>query len=120
MAPVRPRRLHYAWIVAALTFVTLLVTAALRATPSVLIVPLEHEFHWTRATISLAISINLVLYGLIGPFAAEFMNRFGLRRVITASLLLLGSAAALTTRMTASWQLIVLWGLIVGCATGMT
>ncbi|MHC5544390.1 MFS transporter, partial [Singulisphaera rosea] len=71
----RPGGLHYAWIVAALTFLVLLATAGVRATPSVLIVPLEREFGWSRATISLAISVNLVLYGLIGPFAAALMER---------------------------------------------
>ena len=60
------RALHYAWIVAALTFLTLLIGAAVRGTPSVLIVPLERDFHWSRATIPFAISVNLVLYGLIG------------------------------------------------------
>jgi sugar phosphate permease len=114
------RSFHYAWIVAALTFLTLLIGAGVRATPSVLIVPLERDFHWSRATISFAISVNLVLYGLIGPFAAELMNRFGVRRVIAASLLLVSSAVALTTRMSASWQLVMLWGVLVGCGTGMT
>jgi sugar phosphate permease len=111
---------HYAWIVAALTFLTLLIGAGVRATPSVLIVPLERDFHWSRATISFAISVNLVLYGLIGPFAAEFMNRFGVRRVIAGSLLVVSTAVALTTRMSASWQLVMLWGVLVGCGTGMT
>jgi sugar phosphate permease len=114
------RPLHYAWTVAALAFLTLLVGAGVRATPSVLIVPLERDFHWSRATISFAISVNLVLYGLIGPFAAALMNRFGVRRVIAASLLLVSVAVALTTRMSASWQLVMLWGVLVGCGTGMT
>jgi MFS family permease len=76
----RQRKLHYAWIVAGVTFLTLLVAAGLRATPGVLIVPLETEFGWSRATISFAIGLNIFLYGLIGPFAAAMMDRFGLRR----------------------------------------
>src|SRR5690242_12594713 len=111
---------HYAWVVATLAFFTLLVGAGVRATPGVLIVPLERDFHWSRAAISFAISVNLVLYGLIGPFAAELMNRFGVRRVIAGSLLVVSSAVALTTRMSASWQLVLLWGVLVGCGTGMT
>jgi len=66
----RREKLHYAWVVAGVTFLTLLVAAGLRATPSVLIVPLETEFGWSRATISFAIGVNIFLYGLIGPFAA--------------------------------------------------
>ena len=76
---------HYAWIALAVTFVVLLTSAAVRATPAVLIVPLEHEFGWSRAAISSAISVNLLLYGLIGPFAAGFINRYGPRRVMAAS-----------------------------------
>ena len=72
------RRPHYAWIVLAVTFFMLLAGAGIRATPSVLIVPLEEEFGWTRSTISLAISLNIFLYGLIGPFAGGLMQRLGI------------------------------------------
>src|SRR5258708_7210242 len=101
-------RLHYAWIVAGLTFLTLLVAAGMRSTPGVLIVPLEHEFGWSNATISLAISINLVLYGLSSPFAAALMLRVGIRRVIVGALCLVAIAASLTTVMHAPWQLYLL------------
>src|SRR6202047_408476 len=82
----RQRKLHYAWIVAAVPFLTWLVAAGLRATPGVLIVPLETEFGWSRATISFAIGLNIFLYGLVGPFAAAMMDRFGLRRTMDAAL----------------------------------
>jgi len=72
----RPARLHYAWVIAGVTFLVLLVTAGIRATPGVLMVPLESEFGWTSAGISLAIAVNLALFGLIGPFAASFMERY--------------------------------------------
>jgi len=112
-------RLHYAWIVAALTFVVILVTAGVRAAPSVLIVPLEDEFHWSRATISLAIGVNLLLYGLVGPFAAALMDRFGVRRVITLATALTAAAVALTPLMRQPWQLVALWGIVVGISTGI-
>jgi len=114
------RSFHYAWVVAGLTFLTLLATAGVRATPSVLIVPLEREFGWSRATISLAISVNLLLYGLIGPFAAALMDRIGVRRTILGSLAAVGTGVALSTRITAPWQLVLLWGVVVGGGTGMT
>src|SRR5467141_1586449 len=78
----RRGKLHYAWVVAAVTFLALLVAAGLRSTPGVLIVPLEAEFGWSRATISFAVGLNIFLYGLIGPFAAAGMDRFGLRRTM--------------------------------------
>lgn len=109
---------HYGWIIAVLTFLALLAAAGMRSTPSVLIVPLEHNFGWSDATISFAISINLILYGLSGPFAAALMQRLGMRRVIISALLLIAVACALTTIMNAPWQLDLLWGVMVGLATG--
>ena len=116
----RQRKLHYAWIVASLTFLTLLVAAGLRATPGVLIVPLETEFGWSRVTISFAIGLNIFLYGLIGPFAAAVMDRFGLRRTMLAALACIAAGVALTPLMTRPWHLIVLWGVVVGTGSGAT
>jgi sugar phosphate permease len=112
--------LHYAWIVAGVTFLILLATAGVRSSPGVLIVPLEREFGWSRATISLAISVNLILYGLIGPFAAAIMGWLGIRRTVLASLAIVAMGVALTTRMTTAWQMVLLWGVVVGGGTGMT
>jgi sugar phosphate permease len=115
-----PGRLHYAWIVAAVTFLVLLVTAAVRATPGVLMVPLEQEFGWSAAAISGAIAINIALFGLLGPFAASLMDRWGLRRLVLCALALLVIAVSLTSRMHLLWQFTLLWGVCVGSATGVT
>jgi fucose permease len=90
---------HYAWKVAAVIFVVLLAAAGVCATPSVLIVPLEQEFGWNRALISSAVSVNLILYGLVGPFAAAVMQSAGIRRTVIASLALTATGVALTTAM---------------------
>src|SRR5262245_7717805 len=113
-------KLHYAWIIAIVTFFILLVTAGIRAVPGVLMVPLESEFGWNRAAISAAVAINIALFGLIGPFAASVMDRFGSRRVILAGVALLAISVALTTTMRSQWQLMVLWGVCVGTGTGVT
>jgi len=113
------RKPHYAWIVLAITFVVLLVAAAIRATPAILIVPFEAEFGWSRATISLAISVNLLLYGLMGPFAAGVINRYGPRRVMAVSIALIGLGTLATIGMKHAWQLMTLWGVLVGLGTGM-
>jgi len=117
---IRPlaRRLHYAWIIVAVTFVAVVVTAGVRATPGVLIVPLEAEFHWSRATISFAVSVNLLLYGAIGPLAAAVMDRFGARRTMILALAATAAGVALTPAMREPWQLVLLWGVVVGLATG--
>jgi MFS family permease len=105
--------------VLAVTFATLLVAGATRATPGVLIVPLEQHFGWSRATISLAVSLNLVLFGLMGPFSAALVEYLGARRTMMGALLLVATGVALTALMQHVWQLILLWGVVVGAGTGM-
>jgi MFS family permease len=104
--------------VAAVTFVTLLGASGFRSTPGVLIVPLEQAFGWSRTTISVAVSVNLVLFGLSGPFAAAAMGRFGVRRVVLVALVLVAAGSGSTVFMTAPWQLLLLWGMLVGIGTG--
>jgi sugar phosphate permease len=111
-------RPHYAWIIVAVTFVATIMIAGVRATPTVLIVPLEQEFHWSRATISFAIGINLLLYGAVGPFAAAVMDRFGARRTLTLALAATAAGVALTPAMSEAWQFVALWGLVIGLSTG--
>jgi sugar phosphate permease len=111
-------RFHYAWIIVAVTFLVMLLTAGIRSVPGVLIIPLEDEFGWTRVTVSLAVSINLFLYGLCGPFAASVMEKIGMRRMMTGALVVLALAILLATQITVSWQLNLLWGVVVGLGTG--
>ncbi|HML11303.1 MAG TPA: MFS transporter [Stellaceae bacterium] len=111
-------RVHYGWVIVWLTFVVILVIAGVRAAPGVLIVPFETEFHWSRATISLAVGINLLLYGAIGPFAAAIMDRFGVRPVMCVAVAAIALAVAVSPLMGSIWQLIVLWGVINGLCCG--
>ncbi len=113
-------RWHYAWVVAAVTFLILLATAGIRATPAIFMVPLEREFGWTRAAISGAIAINIALFGLIGPFAASLMSRYGLRRIVLGALALLATSVGLSSLMRTPWQLTLFWGVLVGMGTGFT
>ncbi|PXY32848.1 MFS transporter [Prauserella muralis] len=112
------RRVHWAWPVAFAAFVALVGAAGFRAAPSVLIDPLHAEFGWSRGTISAAVSINLLLYGFISPFAAALMERLGMRRVVAGALVLVSAGSGLTVFMTASWQLLLCWGVLVGTGTG--
>jgi sugar phosphate permease len=114
----RTTRFHYAWVIAGVTFLALLASAGIRATYAVLVLPLEHDFNSDRATIALALSINLLLYGLCGPFAGALMARFGVRRVMLAALTTLALAVGLSSVMQNVWQLILLWGVLVGLGSG--
>jgi predicted MFS family arabinose efflux permease len=116
--PRRRLRPHRAWAVAAVTFVTIIGSAAFASLPGLLIDPLHGEFGWSRAMIGFAVSINLALYGLTAPFAAALMDRFGIRRVVACALLTIALGAGLTVYMTRLWQLVLCWGVLVGLGSG--
>ncbi|ANM12454.1 MULTISPECIES: MFS transporter [unclassified Rhizobium] len=114
------RNIHYGWVVVAATFLTMLVTAGAMGAPGVLIKPLQDEFGWETSQISSALAIRLILFGFMGPFAAAFMNYFGVRKVIVFALALIGAGFIGSLFMTTLWQLLVLWGIVVGFGTGLT
>ena len=113
------KAIHPAWLALAVTFFVLLSAAAVRATPGVLFLPLEREFHWSRSTVSLAVSVNILLYGLVGPFAGALMQRLGVRRTTMIALTLLAAGVSLATLVRQPWQLVLLWGVVVGLGSGM-
>ncbi len=118
MADIKQHRIHPAWWVAGVAFLALFGAAGFRAAPGALMVPLHHEFGWSTSTMSLAVGINLLLYGLVAPFAAALMDRFGLRQVVAAALALVALGAGGSVVMTQSWQLVVFWGVLIGTGTG--
>ena len=113
-------KIHYAWTILAVTFICLFVASALRSVPGIIMLSLEHEFNWRRETISAAISINLLLFGLAGPYLGRLMDVYGAKTVcvITIILLVIGSGGCIF--MQASWQMYLLWGLLVGAGSGGT
>ncbi|KAA0590439.1 MFS family permease [Azospirillum lipoferum] len=114
------RDIHYAWVVVAVTFLSMLVSAGAVGAPGVLLLPLQREFGWDTADISTAMAIRLLLFGLMGPFAAAMINRFGVRRMVLSSLTLVGGGLLASLAMREVWQLILLWGFVVGFGTGLT
>ena len=111
-------KIHPAWTALVVTILTLMATAGFRSAPSVLIVPLEDAFQWSRSEISMAIAINVLLYGLIAPFAAALMERFTVRKVVMTALTFVALSAASTVFITQPWHLWLLWGVCVGLGTG--
>ncbi|MBV9784422.1 MAG: MFS transporter [Acidisphaera sp.] len=114
------RGIHFGWVVAGVTFLTMLATAAAMGMPGVLMVPLEQEFGWSAAQISGALALRLLLYGVMGPFSAALLARFGLRATVAAALGLIVAGLGLATQITALWELWLCWGVLVGFGTGMT
>ncbi len=113
------QRLHYAWVVAGVTFLTLLAASGARSAPGVMLLPLGNEFHWSRATVSSVVAANIFLYGLIGPFAAALYVRLGLRRTMMLGMALLAVGYGSTAFIKTYWQFVILWGLVVGAGSGM-
>ena len=114
------RGIHYAWVVAAVTFLTMLVMSAALGLPGAILQPLSKEFGWSNEQISSALALRFALFGLMGPFAAVLMERYGVRRVMCTGLALVGSGMALATQATELWHLFILWGVMLGLGTGMT
>src|SRR3979411_3474791 len=113
------RNIHYGWVVGSGACLTALTPAGTVGAPGVFIVPLQHEFGWTTAEISSALSIRFVLFGLVAPFAAALLDRCGLRNVTLSALLIVASALVASLAMTKVWQLMLLWGVVIGIGTGM-
>src|SRR5438270_4427008 len=114
------RNIHYGWVMVGVTFLAALISAGTVGAPGVFIVPLQKEFGWSTAEISSALSIRFILFGLMAPFAAALLNRYGLRNVTLLALLIVVSALLMSLAMTQVWQLMLLWGVMVGIGTGMT
>jgi MFS family permease len=119
-AALEKRGIHYGWIVAGTTFLVMLSTAGAMGAAGVLIQPLAQEFGWSTAEISSALAVRLVIFGLLGPFAAAFMNHFGIKPVVTTALVLIGAGVLGSIFMRELWQMLVLWGFVIGIGTGMT
>lgn len=111
-------RIHPAWIVAGVGFLALVGAAGFRSAPGVMMLPLQEEFGWGSSTISLAIGINILLFGLTAPFAAALMNRFGIRKITTVALLLISAGSALTIFVTDPLFLVLTWGILIGLGSG--
>ena len=114
-----PSAMHYSWVVAAVTLLVLVVSAGIRSIPGVLMLPFETEFGWDRATISMAASVNLFLYGMVGPFGASIAERIGIRQTATGALLVILVGLVVTPWISQPWHLVVLWGGLVGISAGM-
>lgn len=114
----RRRRVHPAWLIAAVAFLALVAAAGFRAAPSALIEPLQSEFGWSTSAISFAVTVNLLLFGLTAPFAAALIQRFGVRRITTLALALVATGAGLSVFATAPWVLTMTWGVLIGLGTG--
>src|SRR2546423_7214871 len=112
--------IHYGWAMVGVTFLTALISAGTVGAPGVFIVPLQREFGWSTAEVSSALSIRLILFGMMAPFAAALLNRYGLRNVTLSALLVVVSGLVASLAMTKVWQLMLLWGVVIGIGTGMT
>ena len=113
------RKLHYSWVVLLVTFLAIIVAGIIRSSSGVFIDPFEMEFGWSRPSISFAFALSLFLYGFSGPFMAAFVEIFGLKRMMLYSMAILAVGLALTFVMQTEWQLILIWGVMIGIGSGL-
>src|SRR5450830_834845 len=111
---------HFSWVIVAVTFLTALSSSAALGLPGALLQPLSKEFGWDVEQISSALAVRFALFGLMGPFAAILMKRFGLRNVVVTALTLVAAGMALATQMQHFWQLVLFWGIMLGVGSGLT
>lgn len=111
-------RFHYAFVVGAVVFLALIVSAAIRGAPGVLITPLESEFGWDRAAISLGVAVSILAFGLGGPLGGGLVDRFGARRVFLVGMVLLVVGTAALVFVRELWQFDLLYGIALGIGTG--
>lgn len=119
-ASLNRRGIHYAWVIAAVTFVAMLTTSAALGLPGAMLQPLVKEFGWSTDQLSSVFAVRFALFGLLGPFAAIFIARFGLRRIMVVAASFIATAMVLATQVTQLWHMFLLWGLVLGCGTGLT
>ena len=111
-------RVHYAWITLAVVFCSMLAGVAVRASPGVMIVPLQRAFGWDVSVISGAVSLNIILMGVTSPFITGLMQVIGIKRTMIGCLTILMTGTGLSLFMTQPWQLFLTWGLMVGIGSG--
>ena len=114
------RNIHYGWVIAGVAFCTMLITSGTMGLPGAFIAPLTREFGWSTASISTALAIRLMLFGMMAPFSAAFIDIYGMRRVVLVAVTLMLVAVVLSPLMTQLWHLVVLWGFMFGIGSGMT
>jgi sugar phosphate permease len=114
------RSIHFAWVIAVVTFLAMLTTSAALGLPGAMLQPMSQEFGWTTDQLSSVFAVRFALFGLLGPFAAIFIARFGLRRIMVTAACLIAVAMVLATGVTQLWQLFLLWGIVLGCGSGLT
>jgi MFS family permease len=114
------RGIHYGWVVMAVAFLTMLISSSALGLPGAFLRPLGVEFGWSTSQVSSALAVRFALFGLMGPFAAILMERYGLRRIVCIAMVLIAAGLLLATRMTALWQLFALWGVVLGVGSGLT
>ena len=113
------KRIHYSWVILIITFFSIIVAGIIRSSSGVFIVPFENEYGWDRSVISLAFAVSLFLYGLSGPFMAALIEVLGLKKMMVLGMSTLLAGICLTFFMEHEWQLMLIWGMIIGLGSGV-
>ena len=87
---------------------------------AVFILPLEHEYGWSRYQLTSVYSVFLLVSGFAAPLIGLLFDRVGPRVVYGTGLTLIGCAYFAASRLDQLWQFYLLIGGAVGVGVAMT
>jgi MFS family permease len=102
----------YGWYILAGSFLILVIDGGARFSFGVLIKPLVSEFSWERGAITLAYSLNMLVFGLCQPFAGKLLDRFGPKVLFSISALTASTGLILTSQISTTRELYLYYGVV--------
>jgi sugar phosphate permease len=115
---VPPPRRHYAWTILLLCFFAILCAQGVRLSFGAFVRPWEDAFDASRGTITLIGSLSFLVYGGSQPFVGRAVDRFGIRRTLVVSSLLVAAGLALSAAAQSPAQLAVTYGVLASLGFG--
>jgi sugar phosphate permease len=112
-----PRR-HYAWTILLLCFFAILCAQGVRLSFGAFVRPWEEAFDASRGTITLIGSLSFLVYGGSLPFVGRAVDRFGIRRTLVVSSLLVAAGLALSAAAQSPAQLALTYGIVASLGFG--
>jgi len=113
----RQSRFFYGWVIVGISVVSLVLIYGIRHSFSVFFPPILEEFGWSRGSTAVMYSMNILVYGLLGPVAGGLADRWNPARVIPLGIAILALATASCAFATELWHFYLLFGVLMPVGT---